>query len=348
MASRAESRTGRDLDAIDQFLQDQRYHGKTQRTIDAYGRVLRDFEEYMRAREGDDATIETVDRETCMEWVHGLRDELKPSTIASYASYVNRFFRYMVDIGEFDQNPMNIVIEQMPESIEADPIRRDISLNQMREFVRDVRHPLDRAMIFTFLKTGMRVGELCNLDLRDVSLNGVPYDMHLPEPRAGLDARHDAFFVDNKPSRGDIVNGEERTASNKRQRATIIPIDAELRSVLLDWLAIRPDVRSSAKPLFVDTQDGWGDRMTPERVRYRVRKYAREQGWHSDGGDASDNVTPHYFRHFFTTYLRDRTGDRGIVKYLRGDVADDVIETYTHNWGNRVRKRYDESIYSLL
>jgi integrase len=41
-------------------------------------------------------------------------------------------------------------------------------------------------------------------------------------------------------------------------------------------------------------------------------------------------VTPHYFRHFFTTHLRDRTGDRGIVKYLRGDVVEDVIDTYTH------------------
>ncbi|MFW5924275.1 MAG: integrase, partial [archaeon] len=52
--------------------------------------------------------------------------------------------------------------------------------------------------------------------------------------------------------------------------------------------------------------------------------------------------------HFFTTHLRDRTGDRGIVKYLRGDVASDVIDTYTHNWGDRVRDVYEENVYSLL
>jgi integrase len=66
------------------------------------------------------------------------------------------------------------------------------------------------------------------------------------------------------------------------------------------------------------------------------------------GGSAEENVTPHYFRHFFTTHLRDRTGDRGIVKYLRGDVATDIIDTYTHNWGDRVRTVYEENIYQLL
>lgn len=348
MASSAEGDRADALDPIEQFLQDQRYHGKSERTLTAYERVLRDFERYMIAREGDSYAIDAVHRETCMAWVHGLRDELKPSTIATYASYVNRFYRYMVDVGEFDGNPMNIVIEQMSESIESDPIRRDISLTQMRRFVRNISHPLDRAIVMTFLKTGMRVGELCNLDLRDVSLTGVALATELPAPRAGLDTRRDAFFVDNKPSRGDIVNGEERTASNKRQRATIIPIDAELRSVLRTWLAIRPDAISPADPLFVGTRDDWGERLRPEHVRYRVRNHAKNMGWHRDGGDAADNVTPHYFRHFFTTYLRDRTGDRGIVKYLRGDVADDVIETYTHNWGNRVRQRYEQSIYELL
>jgi len=36
------------------------------------------------------------------------------------------------------------------------------------------------------------------------------------------------------------------------------------------------------------------------------------------------------------------------VKYLRGDVATDVIDTYTHSWGDRVRGVYETNIYSLL
>jgi integrase len=83
-------------------------------------------------------------------------------------------------------------------------------------------------------------------------------------------------------------------------------------------------------------------------VRTAVRSHCEKQGWYRQGGDATENVTPHYFRHFFTTHLRDITGERGVVKYLRGDVASDVIDTYTHNWGDRVESVYQSSIYQLL
>jgi integrase len=82
-------------------------------------------------------------------------------------------------------------------------------------------------------------------------------------------------------------------------------------------------------------------------VHHLVETHARQWDWYRDGGGAEQNVTPHYFRHFFTTHLRDRTGDRGIVKYLRGDVAQDVIDTYTHEWGTRVRDVYQDNIYSI-
>jgi integrase len=83
-------------------------------------------------------------------------------------------------------------------------------------------------------------------------------------------------------------------------------------------------------------------------VHHIVESHAREAGWYRDSGGPEENVTPHYFRHFFTTHLRDRTGDRGVVKYLRGDVAQDVIDTYTHDWGDRVRNTYEKYIYSVL
>ena len=117
--------------------------------------------------------------------------------------------------------------------------------------------------------------------------------------------------------------------------------------MLKTWLAIRPDTPSTAEPLFASTSE-WGRRITPSMVRSIVTEHARIAGWHRPGGGAEENVTPHYFRHFFTTHLRDRTGDRGVVKYLRGDVADDVIDTYTHNWGDQVREVYERHVYSVL
>ncbi|MFB6112275.1 MAG: tyrosine-type recombinase/integrase [Halobacteriaceae archaeon] len=332
-------------DPITYYLEDMTYHGKTDRTKAAYGRVLREFASFL---DGRGRRPETADRRDCLAWIHGIRENHAPSTVATYASYVNRFYGYMTQIGAFEGNPMGLVMEELPESVDRDPTRREISLDEMRTFVRSIQHPLDRAVVVILLKTGIRVGELCNLDLRDVSLSmeGPTGSYEALSSRAS--GRERTLFVESDISRGDRINGEPRTAANKRVRDTQIPIDAELASVLRRWLAIRPDTPSPAEPLFVSTRDAWGQRLTPEMVRSIVSEYARDHGWYDDGGGASSNVTPHYFRHFFTTYLRDRTGDRGIVKYLRGDVADDIIDTYTHNWGDRVREVYETEIYALL
>lgn len=329
-------------DSIVYFLEDITYQGKSPRTQAAYERVLRDFESYLQTR---DLTLEGANHRDCMAYVHQLRGDVAESTVATYASYLHRFYEYMLRVDEFDDNPMAIVVEEIDESINTDPARRDISVGRMAGFVSAITHPLDRAVVVTLLKTGIRAGELCNLDTRDLFLDDSEIgDGHRPR----LDGRPDSLYVDSAPSEGSVYNEERRTASNKRKRATTIPIDDELGTVLEAWLAIRPDPVSPADPLFVSTTDQWGQRLTPDMVHHIVESHAREMGWYRDGGGPEQNVTPHYFRHFFTTHLRDRTGDRGVVKYLRGDVATDVIDTYTHDWGNRVREEYETHIYKVL
>jgi site-specific recombinase XerD len=335
-------------DPIGYFLQDMTYHGKSDRTRSAYERVLRRFETFL---DGSQPVSDASHRD-CMAWIHSLRrSEAADSTIATYASYLHRFYAYMAQIGAFDSNPMTLVVEEMDERIDSNPSRREIALPELREFLETVSHPLDHAVMVTLLKTGMRVGELCNLDLRDLTLSD-PEPVRAVggesvQPRAQLDGRGPSVYVSPDPAAGEVEAGEERSASNKRKRSTVIPVDDELETALGRWLAIRPDARSGAEPLFVSTSGSWGARLTPDMVHHTVERHASAVGWHRSGGDAEENVTPHYFRHFFTTHLRDRTGDRGIVKYLRGDVGGDIIDTYTHNWGDRVRETYEANIYSV-
>ncbi|AEH37938.1 tyrosine-type recombinase/integrase [Halopiger xanaduensis] len=335
---------------VEYFLQDIEHHGRNERTAAAYQRVLTDYESFLAER-FEKAPPEASYRD-CMAWIHELRSTHSESTVATYASYLNRFYSYLERVGHTDENPMTVVLEEMSESIESNPTRRDITLPEMRSFVADVRHPLHRAIVVTLLKTGIRAGELCNLDLIDCHLE---HEAQTWQPRAHIAGRPDSLFVSTEHTYGEESGGERRTASNKRKRETVIPIDDELKEVLVRWLAVRPDVAGDSRtpsaaatePLFVGTADSWGQRLTPNVVHHVVEQYARERGWYRTGGGASENVTPHYFRHFFTTHLRDRTGDRGIVQYLRGDVASDVIDTYTHNWGDRVRETYLEHIYSV-
>jgi site-specific recombinase XerD len=332
-------------DPVSYFVQDMTLHGRSERTKAAYERVLRSFETFLETR---GTSLADADRRACMTWVHSLRDRHADSTVATYAAYVHRFYEYMRQVGVFDANPMALVTEEMEESIDTDPTRREISVPRMRSFVSGLSHPLERALVGTLLKTGMRVGECCNLDLRDVYLDDPDVSAAFGVGHRGaLEGRPDSVYVPSEPARGNTYNGEERTASNKRKRDTVLPVDDELKRLLKPWLAIRPDVDSPAEPLFCSTSE-WGRRVTPSMVRNVVAERASEQGWYHVGGNAEENVTPHYFRHFFTTHLRDETGDRGVVKYLRGDVATDVIDTYTHNWGDRVRTVYEANVYRLL
>jgi site-specific recombinase XerD len=327
---------------VEYFLDDITYQGKADRTRDAYDRVLHDFRAYLESR---DLVFEDANHRDCMAYIHQLRGSVAESTVATYASYLHRFYDYMVQVGRFEENPMALVVEELDESINTDPARRDISVPQMQSFVADISHPLHRAVIVTLLKTGIRAGELCNLDTRDIHLpETVGPDRHRPR----LDGRPDSLYVDSVPSTGAVYNDERRRASNKRKRDTTIPVDDELATVLERWLAVRPDPVSDGDPLFVSTADSWGKRLTPDMVHHIVETHARDTDWYRDGGGPEENVTPHYFRHFFTTHLRDRTGDRGVVKYLRGDVAQDVIDTYTHDWGDRVRTVYEQNIYTIL
>jgi len=343
-------------DPIAYFLEDMTYHGKSDRTRAAYERVLRRFEAFLADPERNPQSVTrdvgAASYRDCMAWIHQLRrSEVADSTIATYASYLHRFYAYLTQVGTFDSNPMTLVMEEMDERIDTDPSRREIPLSAMRGFLRDIAHPLDHAVVCTLLKTGMRVGELCNLDLRDVALSdGTPLravSTGEVTPRTRLDGRGPSLYVSDEPTAGEVVNGEERAASNKRKRSTVVPVDDELEAALRRWLAVRPETRSSAEPLFLSTSGSWGKRLTPDMVHHVVERHASAAGWHRPGGGAEENVTPHYFRHFFTTHLRDRTGDRGIVKYLRGDVGGDIIDTYTHNWGDRVRETYERNIYSL-
>lgn len=340
---------GEETDLISYFLQDMEYHGRSERTRHWYARVLRQFERFTLTNGTQIGSVRAVTARHCLMWLHTLREEHSAGTIATYASCVNRFYSYMISIEMVGSNPMSIVMEEMDERIETDPERRDISLTEMRSFVAEISHPLDRALVVTLLKTGMRVGELVNLDLRDTILETDRIERtEYPENRAHIEGRDDCIYISNAISRNDLTNGEKRSASNKRKRSTIVPIDDELRSVLECWLAIRPDSITDAQPLFLNVSDAWGTRLTPSVVRSIVKKHALRRGWYQKGGDATQNVTPHYFRHFFTTHLRGATGDRGVVKYLRGDVADDIIDTYTHNWGDSVRETYEKNIYRLL
>jgi len=160
----------------------------------------------------------------------------------------------------------------------------------------------------------------------------------------------DTLYIPSEPTVGEIFRGETRIRGNKRKRDTKIPIDEETKKALLDWLVVRPET-SYPHPLWV-TPNGEPDRIGETNPNEKLTNYwAEETGLVDDGNTGA--FTPHWFRHFFTTNMKPGRGHHddsiapSLVKYVRGDVEDDIMEVYTHDWGDQVREQYLDAIYNF-
>lgn len=311
-------------DLVSYFIEEMEIYGKSPSTLNEYKRVLKDYTEFL------DKKLDEANRRDCMFYIKELRTrDLASSSIATYASYIHRFYSYLEKAEEFNlnSNPMSLVMEEMEEKIDKNPRRRDLSVKEVSNFVKNINQPRDKCILFVLFKTGIRAGELANLDIDHISIS--PKE----DKKFGLGgevSEPSSIFISSD------ING------NKRVRDTLIPMDDELKSQLQRWIYIRP---KNTKYLFPSYSSG---RLSSGSISNMMKKYTQKIGWWNTKNDLTKNVTPHYCRHFFTTYLRDSSGDDSLVKYLRGDSGSEILETYTHQWGDRVREKYEKHIYKLL
>jgi integrase len=189
----------------------------------------------------------------------------------------------------------------------------------------------------------------------------------------------DTIYIYPSFSKGDIVEGEVRKQGNKRKKdeGTVIPLDSELKTALIEYLLTRrpADRHDTAFPLFTKTScSGQNDRMNKNSLYNMLTKSGSgtgilfEYGWYKIGADTEDNVTLHYFRHYFSDNHKHNHGvhldhmPMGVIAYIRGDTDDSAVtggdsqdaalhKNYSHddwmNWKRNVRKPYLDSIYKF-
>ncbi|WP_336035947.1 tyrosine-type recombinase/integrase [Halobacterium yunchengense] len=323
-----------------------------------HGTALRHFRDFIDERGLSPGDLDDDAADDLVDWLKA-KDSINDETAKAYLNRISHMYDYAIRrrrseaFSDIDYNPIAIVVED--ESFEEDGTaeRRDIGHKAMREAVQSIRHPQLLCIIVLFLKTGIRASELVNIDMRDINLDHHWFKEHFPERREKLENRPDTLYVAPRSEMevGNVVNGEERKDPNKRKRGTYIPIDEELKAVMLLWLAIRPPSRSPAEPFFTLTIGGKttipGDRLRSDYVWDKVTDWTEEQGWWSSDATLETNVSPHYFRHYFRTMFGRLAGDELLVKYLRGDKGD-AMDEYMHYWGDNVREPYLQSIYKLF
>lgn len=394
---------------IDAFIENKRPKND-QKTIDRKIRSLREYEAFLyheldehvcNASESDIAKFNQHlkgerDRDRyyhITDWRGQKSDELGELKECGEAHRhtmlvrIRAFYSWLDDMGIVSVNPVKTFLENVPDE-EFDltpPDRRRIELHEMREFLDWIDEPLARCVVLTFLKTGIRLGELLNIDLSCLHLGGVDGGTH-PLYQSILD-RHDVELqsdIKQKPdtlyiySKADLKN-KNRRRSNKRkkQEGTVIPLDSELKTALFEYLLARrfPKMDMEDVPLFTSTSAGTFVRLTKSALYTLITSnntgaddgVLGRYGWYKPGADTEDNVTVHYLRHYFSDNHKHNHGVHhewmpiGVISYIRGDTDESVMaegiesqssalmENYSHsdwrNWKRNIRDPYLDSIY---
>ena len=158
----------------------------------------------------------------------------------------------------------------------------------------------DKAVIELLFATGLRVGELISLNRQDID----------------LDADHFSII-------------------GKGRRLRIVFISARARYWLGRYLKRRAD---DFAPLFINYRgpqgkDASGEekRLTAVSIQNIVRREARRAG-------INKKVTPHMFRHTFSTSLLERGADVRSIQLLLGHSHIDTTQLYLHASDSHLRK----------
>src|SRR4051812_19234317 len=146
-------------------------------TISAYRNDLLQFAVYLQGEAerqgGKDFAMSTIDRDLIMSYFLHLRDRgYSAASIARKTAALRSFFQYLRRTGEVATDPTQgigspEVKKPLPRTVEDDHVQALLTHLESRDTPEGSR---DHAMLRLLSATGMRVGELVMVDVRDVDL----------------------------------------------------------------------------------------------------------------------------------------------------------------------------------
>ncbi len=141
-------------------------------TLNSYLRDIRQFASYLASV--SDIPLTMVTRDTICTYFSWMAERGKsPATISRCTASLRSFFGYLVSCGDLPANPVRDIHvvkteKKLPQILTGEEV--ELLLSQPR--CTDMKGYRDKAMLELLYATGIRVTELINLDVTDVSLAG--------------------------------------------------------------------------------------------------------------------------------------------------------------------------------
>ena len=114
-----------------------------------------------------DTSLETVSRDDLGAFIENEQDRgLKPRTVNTRLKALSAFLLFLIEreIVQADVLKKRMTIK-VPESLP-----RAIDPDDVKQLLKVIKKPRDRALILVLLRTGMRIGELLSTQMRDLNL----------------------------------------------------------------------------------------------------------------------------------------------------------------------------------
>ena len=284
-------------------------------TQNAYASDLHQFLSFLSSRRRgapDDLMPEDLSPEDIRAFVqHLAKMEYRSSSIARKTSCIRGFVRFLARRGAISSNPARDV----PGRKRSSSLPRVLSQRDVERLLEtpDTSTPTgkrDRAMLEMLYGSGLRVSELCRLDVGDVD--------------------YSLGFVQ---------------VLGKGQKQRLVPVGSVCLAALGDYLeggrphfertrthgGAEPAQTTLRRPLFLNR---WGKRLSTRSVRRILEKYLLEAGLDPSA------VSPHTLRHSFATHLLAGGADIRSVQDMLGHASVRTTQIYTHVLPDRLREEY--------
>ncbi len=158
------------IDGYEDYLT--RVKQASQNTIASYMRDIHQYVSYLNTVIHLD--VLEADRDTIVDYTHWLSDRGKsPATISRTLASLKSFYTYAVSQGAVAENPVrNIHVEKTEKKLPQILTGKEVELLLEQPKCTDLKGYRDKAMLELLYATGIRVTELINLNVGDVSLTG--------------------------------------------------------------------------------------------------------------------------------------------------------------------------------
>lgn len=280
--------------------------GRSDRTIEAYGRDIAQYEMYLV---GSKSTSRVAKPAQIEKYIGQLRsNERAPKSIARQFAAIRMFHRFMLDEGLRSDNPTAFIDGvKVPSGIPKALSEEEVELLLNAVTGVDSLAVRDRALLEFLYATGARVSEACGLSMSDV----------------------------------DMESNVARVFG-KGSKERIVPFGRHAKEALEAWLGAggRPMLcpqqwakRDHADAVFLGVR---GTRLSRQAAWGIVRKYAMLAGIKSE-------LSPHVLRHSCATHMLVHGADLRIVQELLGHASVSTTQVYTKVDNEVLFEMYRES-----